>query len=158
MKRLHLLIPCAWLVHAAAWLLPVVDGGVTLPKGLPGWEAFRWASSAVWPFGPFEGGKFDTWYDAALATVSAATTLLFIFGSPWVVLRGSRSLWRASAWAAATAFVVNAHWYVLYGSDRSGLKIGYFLWWLSFALLAIGLFESHRADESKEGLATIQGH
>jgi hypothetical protein len=150
MKRLHLLISCAWVFHAAAWFLPVVSGGVTLPKGLPGWEAFRWAFSAVWPF---EGGQFDTWYYAALATLCAATTLLFIFGSPWVVWRGSRSLWRASAWAAATAFVVNAHWYVLYGSDRSDLRIGYFLWWLSFALLAIGLFgllRSHRADESKE--------
>ena len=99
------------------------------------------------------GGKFDTWYYAVLATVSSVTTLLFIFGSPWAVLRGSLSLWRATAWAAATAFVVNAHWYVLYGSDRSDLRIGYFLWWLSFVLLALGLFDlagSHRADESKE--------
>jgi hypothetical protein len=153
-KRPRLLISSAWLLHAAAWFLPVVRGGVRLPKGLPGWEAFRRASSAVWPF---EGGKFDTWYYAAPATVSAATTLLFIFGSPWVVLRGLRSLWRASAWTAATGFVVNAHWYVLYGSDRSDLRIGYFLWWLSFALLATGLFDlaaSHRGGESEESEAT----
>jgi hypothetical protein len=78
---------------------------------------------------------------AVLATVSAASTLLFIFGSPLIVLRGSRSLWRASAWVAATAFVVNAHWYVLYGPDRSDLRIGYFLWWLSFAVPAVGLFD-----------------
>jgi len=150
MKRPHLLISCAWLLHAAAWLLPVVKGGAKLPERLPGWEAFRYASSAVWPI---EGENFDTWYYAVLATVSSVTTLLFIFGSPWAVLRGSLSLWRATAWAAATAFVVNAHWYVLYGSDRSDLRIGYFLWWLSFVLLALGLFDlagSHRADESKE--------
>ena len=150
MKRPHLLISCAWLLHAAAWLLPVVKGGAKLPERLPGWEAFRYASSAVWPI---EGEKFDTRYYAVLATVSSVTTLLFIFGSPWAVLRGSLSLWRATAWAAATAFVVNAHWYVLYGSDRSDLRIGYFLWWLSFVLLALGLFDlagSHRADESKE--------
>ena len=45
------------------------------------------------------------------------------------------------------------HWYVLYGPDRSDLRIGYFLWWLSFAVLAVGLFDLaglDRADESKE--------
>jgi hypothetical protein len=149
MKRPHLLISCAWLLHAAAWLLPVDKDGVKLPKGLPGWEAFRYASSAMW--WPIEG-KFDRYY-AVLATGSAMTTLLFIFGSPWVVLRGSRSLWRVSTWAAATAIIVNAHWYVLYGSSRSNLRIGYFLWWLSFVVLATGLFDlvgSRRADESKE--------
>jgi hypothetical protein len=148
-----LLIRGAWLLHAAAWFLPVDRGATRFPRGLPGWEAFRVASSAVWPY---HGGSFDTWYSAVLSTASAVTTLLFIFGSPWVVLRGSRSLQGASAWAAAIAFIVNAHWYVLYGSDRSDLRIGYFFWWLSFLLLAIGLFElagHHRADESKASRA-----
>jgi hypothetical protein len=153
MKRPHLLISCAWLLHSAAWLLPVDKDGVKLPKGLPGWQAFRYAASAVWPI---DGVKFDAWYYAVLATMSALTTLLFLFGSPWVVLRGTRSLCRVSAWAAATAFIVNAHWYVLYGSDRSDLRLGYFLWWLSFALIAIGLFDlvgSHRAHESRKSYA-----
>jgi hypothetical protein len=146
-KRPRVLIASAWLFHAAAWFVPVVKGGVTLPMGVPGWEAFRVAFSVVWPVA---GTNFDAWYDAVLATVSAVTTLLFIFGSPLIVLRGSRSLWRESAWAAATAFVINAHWYVLFGSDRSDLRIGYFLWWLSFGLLAMGMFDLaalHRADE-----------
>jgi hypothetical protein len=149
MKKPNLLISCAWLLHAAAWFLPVVKDGVKLPNGLPGWQAFRYAFSAVWPI---DDGKFAAWYYAVLATVSAVTTLLFIFGSPWVVLRGARSVWRASAWAAAAAFIVNAHWYVLLGSDRSDLRIGYFLWWLSFALLATGLFDvvgSRKTAESK---------
>ncbi len=75
MKGPRLLISCAWLLHAAAWFFPVVNG-VTLLKGLPGWEAFRYAFSAVWPI---QGTKFETWYYAVLATVSAATTLLFIW-------------------------------------------------------------------------------
>jgi len=138
MKRPHLLILGAWLVHAAAWFLPVVKDGVTLPEGLPGWQAFRVAFAVVWPY---ESVNFDTWYTAALATASAVTTLLFIFGSPWVVWRGSPSLSRACAWVAVAAFVLNAHWYVLFWSDRSDLRIGYYLWWLSFAFLAIGLFD-----------------
>lgn len=89
---------------------------------------------------PYEGINL-TGYDAVLATVSALTTVLFIFGSPWLWCAGSHSLGRASAWAAATAFIVNAHWYAFSGRDRSDLRIGYFLWWVSFLLLAIGLFD-----------------
>jgi hypothetical protein len=92
----------------------------------------------VWPY---ERIHFTSAFHAVLATVSAISTVLFIFGSPCVVLRGSHSLGRASAWAAATAFIVNAHWYVLFGRDGSDLRIGYFLWWFSFLLLAIGLFD-----------------
>ncbi|HKV04279.1 MAG TPA: hypothetical protein VJO53_04130 [Candidatus Acidoferrales bacterium] len=138
MKRPYLLISGAWLIHAAAWFLPVVKGGVPFPHGLPGWEAFRVASSAVWPY---EGVVIEAWYYAVLSTLSALTTLLFIVGSPWAVLRGSRSLQSVSAWAAAISFILNAHWYVLFGSDRSDLRIGYFLWWLSFIFLALGSFD-----------------
>jgi hypothetical protein len=150
MKRPHLLLSGAWLLHAAAWFLPVVKNGVQLPKGLPGWEALLMSSCAVLRC---EDISFNTWYGAVLSTLSAVTTLLFVLGSPWVILRGSHSLRRASAWVAATSFIVNAHWYFLSGFDRSDLRIGYFLWWLSFMFLAIGLFDftrPHRVDESKE--------
>ena len=151
LNRPHLLISCAWLLHAAAWLLPAYRDGVTLSKGLPGWEAFRFASCAVLPCGAI---KFDG-YGVVFATISVLTTLLFIFGSPWVVLRGSRSIWRASAWAAATAFLANAHWYVFSWPNRADLMIGYFLWWFSFLFLAVGLFDlaGQHAVGFKEGQA-----
>jgi len=151
LKSPHLLISCAWLLHAAAWLLPVDRDGVTLAKGLPGWEAFRFASCAVMPCGAIMFSGFG----AVLATISAVTTLLFIFGSPWVVLRGSPSLRRASAWAAAIAFIANAHWYVFSWPNGTDLMIGYFLWWLSFLLLTIGLFDLARQHVAgfKEGQA-----
>jgi hypothetical protein len=41
MRRPHLLISAGWLLHAVAWFLPVIKGGVTFPHGLPGWDAFR---------------------------------------------------------------------------------------------------------------------
>ena len=142
MRRQQHLMWAAWLVYTAAWFLPVVKEGVTLPDGLPGWQAFRVAASAVWPLPDV---TIDKWYKAALFTVSAITTLLFFPGSVWAVSRGSRSLRRASAWVATSAFVVNAHWYVLYGgSARLDLRIGYFLWWLSFLLVALGLFDLSR--------------
>jgi hypothetical protein len=101
-------------------------------------EAFVMAASTVWP-SQFLG----TGYEAVLATVSVLTTLLFIVGSPWAVLRGTRSLRRVSAWGAAAAFLFNAHWYIRLRPDGwiSDIGIGYFLWWLSFAVLAIGLFD-----------------
>jgi hypothetical protein len=104
---------------------------VTFPHGLPGWEAFRVAASSVWPYSVFPCQRVtaDTWYYAVLSTISAVTTPLFILGSVWVVTRGSGTLRRASAWIATSAFIVNAHWYVLNGSDRKDLRIGYFLWW-----------------------------
>lgn len=157
MRRPHLLILGAWLVHSVAWFLPVVHGGVTLPKGLPGWQAFRVAACAVWPYEDF---RFDEWYAMVLGTVSAVTTLLFILGSPWIALGASRWLRRVSAWVAASAFVVNAHWLFQFGVHRrwyvfldlqsSDLRIGYFLWWFSFALLAAGLFDLARADMADE--------
>ena len=145
MRRPHFLISAAWLLHAIAWFLPVVKGEVTFPHGLPGWQAFRVAASAVWPY---EGIKTDEWYYAVLSTISAVTTPLFIFGSVFVVSRGSSTLRRASAWVATSAFIVNAHWYIL-SSDRKDLRIGYFLWWLSFLFVGIGLFDlsTRRADK-----------
>jgi hypothetical protein len=124
-----------WLLHAVAWFLPVAKDGVTFPHGLPGWQAFRVAASAVWPYDDFH---IDTWYYAILTTISAVTTPLFIFGSVWVVLSGTHVMRRASAWIATFAFIVNAHWCVLFG--LKDLRIGYFLWWLSFLLVALGLF------------------
>ena len=134
-RRPQLLISGAWVLHAMAWFLPVVDGGVTFPHGLPGWQAFRVAACAVWPY-----KDFKTDY-AVLSTISAVTTPLFVLGSVWVVLRGSNTLRYASAWVATFAFIANAHWYVLFGSDRKDLRIGYFLWWFSFLFVGLGLFD-----------------
>jgi len=134
MKKVHLLIAAAFLVHAVAWLLPVVKEGVTLPGGLPGWQAFEMAACEV------NKGKIDPWYFVVLSTISAVTTILFVLGAGWVVAIRSRILRRVSAWIAACAFIINAHWVLWFGPDRFNLRVGYFLWWASFLLLAIGLF------------------
>src|ERR1700722_10105482 len=116
MKRAHLLILAAWLIHAAAWFLPVIDDGVRFPSGLPGWQAFRTAFSPVWPYA-------DTHYSgiaAVAAALSAVTTIFFVLVSPWVLLRGSHSARRVSAWIAAASFVLDGHWYFFYGRSESG--------------------------------------
>jgi hypothetical protein len=135
--RMHQLLVCAaWLVFVAAWFLPVIDEGVTLPRGLPGWQAIRVALCGVWPCRNVN----IEWYQAVLFTVSALTTFLFLPGSVWAVRGGSKRVCLTFAWFAALAFVVNTHWYILAGSNRADLRIGYYLWWISFLLMALGLF------------------
>jgi len=143
------MIAGAWLFHATAWFVPVVRGGVVLPDGLPGLEAFLVAASALVPDGETH---FTSWYAAVLSAISAITTVLFIVASPLVVWRGPRWLRRASAWTAAAAFILNLQWFMLFGSDRWDLRLGYYIWWLSFGLLALGLFDltrGRRVDESE---------
>ena len=136
MRRAYLLISGAWVVHAVAWFLPAIDDGVRFPDGLPGWQAFRTALSPVWPY----GATFSA-IESVAATLSAVTTIFFILISPWIVWRGSYAARRVGAWIAAASFILDAHWYLFYGRNSSGLQIGYFLWWFSFLLLAIGLFD-----------------
>jgi hypothetical protein len=57
------------------------------------------------------------------------------------------------AWAAAAAFVVNAHWYVL-STAEVGLEIGYFFWWWSFLLLALGLFDLAGPNQASDSFST----
>ena len=146
--RAHFFVIGAWSLHAISWFLPVVrlgGGHGRLYDPVRGWTAFTIALAAVWPSA---GVQTDKWYHAALSTLSALTTILFVLGSPWVIGRGSRAVRKICAWAAAIAFVINSHWYVLFGADRKDLAIGYFLWWLSFGLLAIGLFVLSTRDQS----------
>jgi hypothetical protein len=138
MKKPYLLILLAWLLNGAAWFLPAVTsvgGGAISP--ITGVWAFLIAARTAWP------DSAGYYRDALLAALSVFTTVFFIVVSPWAVLRGTRSFRRISAWVAAAAFLFNTHWYIRLTPNGwiSGLGIGYFLWWLSFAVLAIGLFD-----------------
>jgi hypothetical protein len=138
MTRRHLLIVAAWLLQIASWFLPAVKGllGSRLDHAIPGWSVFLSQTCALLPC----GGTSDPWYGTAISVIGVATTVLFVLVSPWIVWRGSRNFLRASALAAACAFVVNSQWYIFYVPVRSDLGIGYFFWCVSFALLAMGLF------------------
>src|SRR5262249_2376952 len=151
MRKPNLLILTAWALHVTSWFLPVLKiedyHGV-----VPGWKAFRLAACAVWPC---KSVQFETLHHAVLATISVTTTLLFLLCSSLVVLRGSRAIQKSGAWAAAAAFAFNTHWIIIFGEKRSELTIGFFIWWLSFLLLAIGLFTSH--SEGRVAIAVEVG-
>ena len=155
MSRSRFLILSAWILHASAWFLPAVTGilgGET--DTLPGWFAFFVSLRASVPGGD---RLFDGWH-VILPVLSSLSTILFVAASPWVVLRGSRRLQLVSAWSAIVAFVMNSHWYVLNEADSwwSGLGVGYFLWWFSFGVLAIGLFALTTRKEFPTSLAFPQ--
>ncbi len=136
-RRPHTLIFAAWTVQLAAWLLPALN---VLGFLLPGWQTFFVTLSVFWP------SKDGAWYDPLLLGLSAVTTLIFVVGSPLVVFRGSSSVQRTAAWVAAAAFLFNAHWCVFGELEWSEFRIGYFLWLLSFAMLALGLFDLARQN------------
>jgi len=154
------LILAAWIAYVTSWFLPAFDVQ-EIGARVAGWKAFRLATCAIWPC---KDVQFKTLGHAVLATLSAMTTLFFVLCSPWVVLRGSRVLRGWSAWIATGAFVFNTHWIIAFGPQRSELAVGYFLWLLSFLLLAIGLFVSSRLvvsvsehlDETRVGKASGQ--
>ena len=152
------MVAFAWLTHIISWFLPVVKLGGShseLFSPIRGWFAFRIALSPIWPY---ENFHVDHWYNSVLSVASAATTILFIV-SPWVVWRKSQGVLKACAWVSSAAFILNAHWYILFGSDRKQLSVGYFFWWLSFILLAIGLFGLSRnrvVNEIPEGQADLE--
>jgi len=138
MRRPNPLISLAWILNITAWVLPVVTGvGGDNFGPFEGWQAFVAAASQTVP-----SQRLYTGYGVLLAILSALTSLFFVVGSPWVVLWGTRSLQRWSAWIAVAAFLFNAHWYLRLKPDGwiSSLGAGYFVWWSSFAILAIGLF------------------
>ena len=137
------MIALAWATHALSWFLPAAHG--ILYDSAPGWFAFIVALSPLLTSQLFHE---NPWYYSVLSFASTVTTFMFILGSPLAVWRGSRSARRASAWVAITAFIVNSHWYFFgFWVLREDLSVGYFLWWLSFILLAIGLFGLSRNGE-----------
>ena len=147
MSKPNFFILVAWILNAASWFLPVVKAQ-DFHGAVPGWRAFRLAACGILPC---NGIEFQTVHHEVLATDSVITTLFFLC-SPWIVLRGSQSLRRFAAWILAVAFLFNTHWIFIFGSERSELTVGFFLWWLSFLLLAVGLFASHGKARKKPPL------
>ncbi len=132
------MICCAWAIYLLAWFLPVHKLG-DIFGGLPGWVALRVALLPVWPC---DGTEVDP-RDWGFLWVASGATNLVMFGSVWAVDRGSRRTLLVMGWAAAAAVIINAQWIFSVfhqGIGGTDLRIGYYLWWLSFLPLAVGIF------------------
>jgi hypothetical protein len=148
MPRPGRVVGAAWLINAIAWFIPVHKYGVRLPKGVPGWEAFRLAVSPIWPYDG--SGSWDPWYGAALVVASGLTNLLMV-GSLLIFFQRARPriLLIVFAWTTIGAAMVNAQW--VFDKDWTDLRLGYYLWWASFMLLSVGALRMARAQQGKSG-------
>jgi len=145
MRRPNLFILAAWTCHLISWFLSTANAP-DFHVIVPGWKAFRLAACGLWPC---KGIEFQGMIFAVLAATSVITTLFFILCSPWAVLRGTRTVQKSLAWFASAAFVFNSHWIVMFWAQGALLMTGYFLWWLSFLLLAIGLFRTLKVEKKE---------
>ena len=141
-KRILLIAVLAYLL---AWPLPsllvtfTALGGPTT-EVIRGWEATRWALSPVWPGGRHFGAG---WLHTLLILASGLSNLVFVLAA-WLAWRRPLQVPRNLAWAVWGAAVVDLHWLVFAGAGASNLRIGYYLWVGSFALLALALGRLHR--------------
>lgn len=130
MRRVLALLAAAVIANIAGWVLPVIDE-------YRGWQAFRVALSPVWPYEKFH---IPETYLVILSVASALTNALF-----WVVaialLRGpSPQRARVCLWLAAGATLLDLHWQTTLRENAADLRAGYFVWVVSFALLALAAY------------------
>ncbi len=113
-----------------AWLSPVHKHGVQLPRGLPGLEAFV---VAITPPTRTDRPPVE-WLHFFLRSSSALTNLVML-ASFALAMHGSSDGRRVLGCAAGAAWIINSYWFLL-DLPHGDLRIGYFLWWTSFGLLA----------------------
>ncbi len=118
----------AVIANALGWVLPVVDD-------YRGWNAFRVGLSPIWPYEPFH---IEAWHLILLSVSSALTNGVFVIVAA-LLLKGGVSA-RALLWVAAAATLLNLHWVITMEDSRDDLTIGYFIWVVSFALLALAAY------------------
>jgi hypothetical protein len=132
-----------------AWFVPVVAGGATLAKGvLPGWEALRTALD------PLGGLAPDSNIIVVAVTVTSGfSNLVFLLASVLVASQPARYARRVRGLLVVVT-LLNAQWLWLVGGP-SDLRVGYYLWLLSFAALATSAHLSARdASNVQPAVAT----
>jgi len=112
----------------AAWFLPAVSE-------VPGWMAFRYGMSALWPYQGTSTAEFE---DAVPQVLSALTNVAFVvmFG-----LLVANKIKRPGLYfrVAIACFIMDLYWFVQFLRDGSAgdLLVGYYLWLVAFALLIL---------------------
>lgn len=119
----------AVIANVLGWLLPAFSDE-------RGWAAFVFALSPLWDYRHFQNQGLGL---LAFIVLSALTNVLFVVLAAALALGASRRA-KAVLYAAAAATLLNLYWQILLEDDRGRLQSGYFVWVLSFALLALAAF------------------
>ena len=128
MTRARVILLLAAVANALGWVLPVIDE-------FRGYHAFRIAMSPIWPYQEF---RIDDFWLTVLSVSSALTNGLFVVVAG-LLLAGKASA-RALLWVAAAATLLNLHWVITLEGDRDDRELGYFIWVVSFARLALAAY------------------
>ena len=136
----------ATVVNAVAWFVPAA----TIPsdsRGLDhvtmtGWEAFK---TSLLPFDLVARISGSDWIFGVLTLASPLTNMVFIIALGILLYGGDRlpRTWQrveASVWLC---FGLNGWWLA---TGISHLRAGYYLWFGSFALLALAVRQRRSAD------------
>lgn len=127
---------------AVSWFVPVHRAGAKIGAGeLPGGQAFRLALSRITEI-PESTPDQLPW--AVLAPASALTNFFFVIAAI-ALLRGPGRPHRIVKWGSLLCVPLNMFWLVL-GNDRGDLLLGYYLWMVSFVLLAVAAFGRSGSD------------
>jgi hypothetical protein len=126
-------LAAAVAAHALGWVLPVA-------RDYRGWQAFRVAFSPVWPF---EGFRIEPGLLLVLSVASALTNVVFAVLA-LALVGGGRT--RVVLYGALAAGVLDLHWPVSMGSQRTALESGYVVWLVSFGCLALAAHLRARAE------------
>jgi hypothetical protein len=125
----------AVIANVLGWLLPAFSDE-------RGWAAFVFALSPLWDYRHFQSEGLGL---VAFIVASALTNVLFVVLAAALALGASRRA-KPVLWAAAAATLLNLYWQILLEDDRGRLQSGYFVWVVSFALLAFAAFLELRSQ------------
>lgn len=137
---LGLLVVLGCLMNLAAWFLPTLYSS-------PGYFAFWVALHALHPLSLLEGRHTLR----LLASGLSALSNILVPGAAYAMWSGSARLRGGIGWGCFVAFCLNGWWFIdalwmSYFADNTqmhyspgDLRLGYYLWWGSFAVLAGGL-------------------
>jgi hypothetical protein len=137
MTRTRVILLLAAVANALGWALPVIED-------FRGFHAFRVALSPLWPYEDF---RIDGVWLILLSVSSALTNALFVVAA--LLLLAGRASARVLLWVAAAATLLNLHWVITMENDRDDLEIGYFIWIVSFALLALAAYLEVAAKQTR---------
>ena len=133
MKTRRKILIVGLFTYVVAWFLPVITSGTTLASGrLPGWEALR---LALVPIVPYHGFTSSMSWGSVFSVISGLTNLLMV-GGAFILLRTAGPAPRFLSVSLAAAAALNTWWY-FEGSLRADLLIGYYMWVLSFFIVAV---------------------
>lgn len=141
MKVESTVIGTGWFLYSASWFIQVVKDGTTLSQGgLPGWEAFR---TALFLEGVSASPATKVWM------VTSALTNFILLSSLAVFRTRSDGFKPVLPWLMVLAAILNTWWIITFGNDRADLRAGYYLWLVSFYVVAIGCFLNQRIRQAQ---------